>query len=97
MGPFGKTFCSFKAAFSVEKLLTCLVKSRQAASQESMAAVGPAEVLINSQGAAFQASVQATHFFFHELLLLFIYLFFLNSHDHLLYFFSYLRYPSLSF
>ena len=70
MGPFGKTFCSFKADFSIEKLPTCLVKSRQAASQESMAAVGPTKVLINSQTAAFQASVQATHFFFHELLLL---------------------------
>ena len=96
MGPFGKTFCSFKAAFSIEKLLMCLVKSRQAASQESMAAVGPTKVLINSQRAAFQASVQATHFFFHELLLLLLF-FFLNSHDHLLYFFRYLRYPSSSF
>lgn len=72
MGPFGKTLCSFKAAFSIEKLLTCLVKSCLAASQESVAAVGLTEVLTNSQGAAFQASVQATHFFFHKLLL-FIY------------------------
>jgi hypothetical protein len=42
----------------------------------------PQQILINSQGAAFQAAVQAACSCFHELFLLF----FQNSHDDFLYF-----------